>query len=306
MGALLAEGIGDTIRVSLTEDPENEIPVARKLADYFYAVAKLTTPKYLPDQQMDSFSFKQRKTKAVHHIGGNNVPVVIGADTIDENSVQMVQVTWVDLTNSFLSNINKSDKAVLVYRCSDANVPAELKGLRSRLEEQKCDVPVIFLLHLHERHAEDFQIKAAASLGAAFIDGFGNGIWLKNEFQSGSDILTSTSFGILQACRARIFKTEYIACPSCGRTHFNLMETLARIKAVTTHLAKLKIGVMGCIVNGPGEMADADYGYVGAGKGKITLYKGKNIIKTNIPENNAVDELVKLIKESGDWEEVKT
>jgi len=156
---------------------------------------------------------------------------------------------------------------------------------------------------MHENNPEDFQLRSAASLGGTFIDGFGDGIWLTNEFPFADDIIRSTALGILQACRVRITHTEYIACPSCGRTNFDLMETLARIKVATSHLKGLKIGVMGCIVNGPGEMADADYGYVGAGKGKITLYKSKEIIKKSIPEKNAVDELINLIKANGDWAE---
>jgi (E)-4-hydroxy-3-methylbut-2-enyl-diphosphate synthase len=169
------------------------------------------------------------------------------------------------------------------------------------LQETGCDTPVIFKLSLQENHAEDFMLRCAAALGGAFLDGFGDGIWLENAFPLPGDLVNRTAFGILQACRARMFKTEYIACPSCGRTQFNLMETLARIKAVTSHLKGLKIGVMGCIVNGPGEMADADYGYVGAGKGKITLYKSREVIKKGIPEADAVDELVRLIREYGDW-----
>ena len=146
-------------------------------------------------------------------------------------------------------------------------------------------------------------LKTAACLGGAFIDGFGDGIWLTNSKPVPQDVIHTTALGILQACRARMTKTEYISCPSCGRTHFNLMETLARIKNATSHLKGLKIGVMGCIVNGPGEMADADYGYVGAGKGSITLYKAREVVKRGIPEGQAVEELIALIKESGDWKE---
>jgi (E)-4-hydroxy-3-methylbut-2-enyl-diphosphate synthase len=150
-------------------------------------------------------------------------------------------------------------------------------------------------------------LKAASGLGCAFIDGFGDGIWLSSSTRLSQYIINNTSLGILQACRARMSKTEYISCPSCGRTHFNLMETMARIKKATSHLKGLKIGVMGCIVNGPGEMADADYGYVGAGKGRITLYKAKEIIKRGIPEEQALEELISLIRENGDWmEEVES
>jgi (E)-4-hydroxy-3-methylbut-2-enyl-diphosphate synthase len=146
-------------------------------------------------------------------------------------------------------------------------------------------------------------IKAAADLGGTFMEGFGNGIWLSDRFPNSADAVVSVAFGILQACRVRITKTEFISCPSCGRTNFNLMDTLARIKEATSHLKGLKIGVMGCIVNGPGEMADADYGYVGAGKGRITLYKAKQVVARGIPEDRAVEHLVNLIKASGDWVE---
>jgi (E)-4-hydroxy-3-methylbut-2-enyl-diphosphate synthase len=162
---------------------------------------------------------------------------------------------------------------------------------------------VIFQLHLREESTEDFQIVAAAALGGTFIDGFGNGLWLTNGHPIPEAVIHSTAFGILQACRARITRNDYISCPSCGRTNFDLIATTARIKEATAHLKGLKIGIMGCIVNGPGEMADADYGYVGAGKGKITLYKGREVVKRGIPEAHAVDELIALIREGGDWKE---
>jgi (E)-4-hydroxy-3-methylbut-2-enyl-diphosphate synthase len=164
---------------------------------------------------------------------------------------------------------------------------------------------VIIHRHYSEDDLETLQIKSATDLGGPFIDGFGDGLWITNSGSLSEENLVSTAFGILQACRARMTHTEFISCPSCGRTNFNLIETMSRIKAATAHLKSLKIGVMGCIVNGPGEMADADYGYVGAGKGKITLYKSKQVIKRGIPEQSAVDELVALIKEYGDWEDPK-
>jgi (E)-4-hydroxy-3-methylbut-2-enyl-diphosphate synthase len=145
-----------------------------------------------------------------------------------------------------------------------------------------------------------FQVRAAAELGGYFLDGYGDGIWLDNTFSPGS-IPPRTAFKILQASRARQTETEYIACPSCGRTLFDIQDSLAKVRAGTSHLKHLKIAVMGCIVNGPGEMADADYGYVGSGKGKVSLYKQKEIIRKNIPEKEAVNELVNLIRENGDW-----
>jgi (E)-4-hydroxy-3-methylbut-2-enyl-diphosphate synthase len=149
---------------------------------------------------------------------------------------------------------------------------------------------------------ELFQLHAACAAGGLFLDGFGDGLWLKNK---NNENPVSTAFGILQASRTRITRTEFISCPSCGRTHFNLQRATAAIRKKTSHLVGLKIGIMGCIVNGPGEMADADYGYVGAGPGKITLYKGKEVIKKNIPEEQAVDELIQLIRSYGDWTETE-
>jgi (E)-4-hydroxy-3-methylbut-2-enyl-diphosphate synthase len=301
IGALLADGLGDTIRVSLTEEPENEILVARKLVNHIAAMSQHDPLLEIPASQENPYAFKRRNSRTVGNIGGNNPPVVVGADTISQNRMKLVTASFGELTDTLIRELADDGTAVLVYRCTNTNVHAELRWLRFKLEEQKCDIPVIFQLHLYESYPEDFQLKSAASLGGAFLDGFGNGIWLTNQFPLSADQINSTAFGILQACRARITRTEYISCPSCGRTHFNLIEALARIKAATSHLKGLKIGVMGCIVNGPGEMADADYGYVGSGKGKITLYKSREVIKRGIPEEKAVDELIGLIKDSGDW-----
>jgi len=301
IGALLADGLGDTIRVSLTEAPEAEIPVAQKIISYFADITPGPSLPHLQSFPTDPFAYYPRKTRTVAAIGGNHPPIVVGDDPIDDHKVRLVKVGFKELTEKLVREMEGTDNHVLVYKCTNSNIQAELRWLHGKLNELKCDLPVIFRLHLHERDSEDFQLKSAAFLGGSFIDGFGNGIWLTNEYPLPGGVVTSTAFGILQACRARMTRTEYIACPSCGRTHFNLMEALTRIKAATSHLKGLKIGVMGCIVNGPGEMADADYGYVGSGKGKITLYKSREIIKRGIPEENAVDELVKLIKENGDW-----
>ena len=227
--------------------------------------------------------------------------MVYGFDPIPENTL-LIRAGFSDLTAELFDQLLQ-DTAVLVYKVSRPNAHAELQWLRIALEERKCDVPVIIRQDLDERNAEDFMLKAAAGSGCAFIDGFGDGIWLSNSTPLPPDVINNTALGILQACRARMTKTEYISCPSCGRTHFNLIETLSRIKKATYHLKGLKIGVMGCIVNGPGEMADADYGYVGAGKGRITLYKAKEVVKRGIPEEQAVEELIATIKENGDWKE---
>jgi (E)-4-hydroxy-3-methylbut-2-enyl-diphosphate synthase len=300
IGALLAEGLGDTIRVSLTEEPEAEVPVARQLAVERRGEGESgRTGEGEKGEGRRSFEYNRRKSRIIVNIGGNNPPLVYGFDPFPEN-VHLIHAGYIDLTGELFDQLLQ-DKAILVYKGSLPNTHAELQGLRKMLEERKCDVPVIFCLNLEERNAKDFMLKAAAGLGGAFIDGFGDGIWLSNSTPLSRDVINNTALGILQAARTRMSKTEYISCPSCGRTNFNLIETLARIKQATIHLTGLKIGVMGCIVNGPGEMADADYGYVGAGKGKVTLYKAKEVVKRNISEDQAVEELVRLIKENGDW-----
>jgi (E)-4-hydroxy-3-methylbut-2-enyl-diphosphate synthase len=194
---------------------------------------------------------------------------------------------------------------VILYDSLSENARAELTWLHYRVKQSGCDLPVIIHRHYVENDLETLQIKTATDLGGTFIDGFGDGLWITNSGPISAENLVSTAYGILQACRARMTRTEFISCPSCGRTNFNLIETLNRIKVATSHLKSLKIGVMGCIVNGPGEMADADYGYVGAGKGKITLYKSKEVVKKGIPEQSAVEELIAIIKQYGDWKEPK-
>jgi len=166
-----------------------------------------------------------------------------------------------------------------------------------------CTVPVVICRNYSENDLQQLQIKAAADLGVLFIDGFGDGIFIENEGIISVEEINSVAFGILQASRVRVTKTEYISCPGCGRTMFNLQTVIAQIKARTSHLKGLKIGIMGCIVNGPGEMADADYGYVGAGRGKVSLYKKKECMERNIPEQDAVNKLIDLIKLNGDWHE---
>jgi (E)-4-hydroxy-3-methylbut-2-enyl-diphosphate synthase len=166
--------------------------------------------------------------------------------------------------------------------------------------ERKMKNPVIIKRTYQDNDIEDLQIKAGADYGQFFIDGLGDGIWIEAPNVQPSQVL-SLSFGILQGARVRMSKTEYISCPSCGRTLFDLQSTIARIKKKTSHLKNLKIGIMGCIVNGPGEMADADYGYVGSAKGMVNLYKGQTCVEKLIPEEQAVDKLIELIKANGDW-----
>ncbi|MFM7301604.1 MAG: flavodoxin-dependent (E)-4-hydroxy-3-methylbut-2-enyl-diphosphate synthase, partial [Crocinitomicaceae bacterium] len=190
---------------------------------------------------------------------------------------------------------------VLVVQTKFANKTQLFRQFRLNHAKKGLKNPVIMRTVSNEKEAETFQLSVSADMGATFIDGFGDGIWISAE--QPLQLINSTSFGILQATRTRISKTEYISCPSCGRTLFDLQETTAKIREKTSHLKGIKIGIMGCIVNGPGEMADADYGYVGTGPGKINLYKEKTVVKRNIPEDDAVEALIDLIKENGDWVE---
>lgn len=327
IGTLLCAGLGDTIRVSLTESPEQEIPVAVKLLQHVFKVKRHEPLPDLNNLPADPFVFTRRMSAVRGKIGGKQVPVVIGetekadypacsivltdASSYTKKNKKSANLNFVRLNPSEVSLMQTSEicldpLVVLVYESISANVKAELTWLHSRLNQAHCNLPVIIHRNYAENDLETFQIKSATDLGGSFIDGFGDGLWISNSGSLSGENLDSTAFGILQACRARMSRTEFISCPSCGRTNFNLIETMSRIKAATSHLKSLKIGVMGCIVNGPGEMADADYGYVGAGKGKITLYKSREVIKKGIPEQSAVDELVALIKEYGDWEDPKS
>lgn len=358
IGALLADGLGDTIRVSLSEAPEAEIPVARKLVDY--VTAREGHP-YIPGMVPESFNYlspQRRKTQPVHNIGGNQVPVVIASGltarqevnpqfqpdyiytgrTLPEQRESCAYIvdadSWTgeantypafrpsnedeeplflkimqcnaDLKFLFLSYMACNDEIIALLRhhpeivvIAQSNHPnrlGELRGLIHQLTCQELENPVVIFEHYSENNAEDLQIKAAADMGALIFDGLCDGIFLFNQGNIASTVIDATAFGILQAGRARTSKTEYISCPGCGRTLFDLQSTLARIKAATADLKGLKIGVMGCIVNGPGEMADADYGYVGAGRGKVSLYRRKECIEKNIPEEQAVDKLLELIR----------
>lgn len=195
-------------------------------------------------------------------------------------------------------------EVVIVAQSNHPNRLGEFRGIVHQLMVQGLGNPVVFFQLYQEAVLEDLQIKSAADMGALLFDGFCDGILLYNHGGAIADVkVDETAFGILQAGRVRISKTEYISCPGCGRTLYDLESTIARIKEATSHLKGLKIGIMGCIVNGPGEMADADYGYVGAGRGKISLYKQKECIEKNIPEDQAVEKLIELIKANGDYQE---
>ncbi len=389
IGTLLEDGLGDTVRVSLTEDPEFEMPVARDLIKRYVhranhdAIEELKTENEKINLSYNPYEYERRESLLINNIGGHNVPRVIAdyslrdevtpaslfavgyqysipldkwniTDTacdyifVGDNAVNFeipgtlsliynadvwelidspirqyplfigetffssdkistelnfVLITNKLLTSSFINKLKETEKVVLVIETLNAHAMAEQRRLFVTLAEHGIKLPVIIKRNYSSMSEEDFQLGVSAEMGALLLDGLGDGIWIKAKDCASPQIVNSTAFGILQATRTRISKTEYISCPSCGRTLFDLQETTAKIRTVTDHLKGIKIGIMGCIVNGPGEMADADYGYVGVGVGKISLYKGKEVVKKNVPTENAVNELVELIKEHGDWVE---
>jgi len=382
IGTLLADGIGETIRISLSEDPELEIPVARKLIAYIEErVGHQAIPPF-GIYRLNPFEYNKRSTFPIHNLGGNSVAVVVSSigdditfqklETIGwkfnkvsktwtfedmapdyifanswpekitipddkgvfieirdstpffyqknlfplfhfnkknsetlhfHNGIKFIQILASDLLPETIENFKKDKNAILVIETNNVNGYADQRAAVLRLINYNCQTPVIFKRVYSEVDKEYFQVKSSADLGGLFIDGLGDGIWIENTATFSNEDAIATSFGILQASRVRVSKTEYISCPSCGRTLFDLQKTIKIIRQHTAHLKGLKIGIMGCIVNGPGEMADSDYGYVGSGKGRITLYKGKELVKRNIAEDMAVDELINLIKENGDWVE---
>jgi (E)-4-hydroxy-3-methylbut-2-enyl-diphosphate synthase len=386
IGTLLEDGLGDTIRVSLTEDPEFEAPVARALAARYTNRAVLAddvTEVYTPAMLYNPYEYKRRETQVVQHIGGHSHPVVVldasnenlkdpyflsalgynysaGLDkyNIADQAADLVYLgdallsfsfpgnlkqiynhkTWFNLRDKQnchplfslpdyvvaehkdpvfnLVQVNAADldlaalvlldhTVVLVLETNAEHGMAEQRAFFSNLLRSGIQIPVIIKRSYLTATADELMLHAATDLGALFTDGFGDGTWITASPEVGLGLINSTSFGILQATRTRISKTEYISCPSCGRTLFDLQETTQLIRSRTDHLKGIKIGIMGCIVNGPGEMADADYGYVGTGPGKITLYRGKQVVKKNVNAQRALDDLIDLIKEDGNWIEKK-
>ncbi len=387
IGALLEDGIGDTIRVSLTEDPEFEMPVARMLAERYTQRPSNPVNVDISNEQAerihDPYTYNRRLSDEVINIGGKNVPRVI-ADLSGRTKISAASLfgvgyhysvpldkwnlsdqacdylflgdqridfeipgtlgliynaeTWQQigeaprsyplftpdsfftaqkihsalnfviaephsLTGDTLTKLSDSKNVVLILRATHAHTMPELRALFFKLKLTPSTLPVIVQREYPQLDEERIQLYAATDFGGLLIDGFGDGIWIKPESSSQPPFLNRTAFGILQATRTRISKTEYISCPSCGRTLFDLQETTQKIRLRTDHLKGVKIGIMGCIVNGPGEMADADYGYVGTGPGKISLYKGREVVRKNIPSEEAVDALIELIKTHGDWVE---
>lgn len=325
IGSLLADGIGDTIRVSLTEDSVHEIPVARELVELFAGQCEGWTGEV--PLSFDPFAYARRGTERLVidgvALGGDEVPRVV----VTRKHYEAVAHKLAGL-GDFQPELVYEDLPVVEIDPRDAAAVAELNGRTAVClvtVKDGVDLPVIgafrlLAARLEARHPillkdsldprPDPQtpfvrtlLGASARLGALLCDGIGDAVLLRTEDAPGQTL--RLVYNILQAVGARIFKTDYVACPSCGRTLFNLQETTARIKAATEHLKGVKIAIMGCIVNGPGEMADADFGYVGGAPGKVNLYVGKKAVKFNIPEAEAVDRLVDLIKEHGRWVEAK-
>lgn len=387
IGALLEDGIGDTIRVSLTEDPEFEVPVARKLVErYSRRAGHQPVPFALQDDALltlrDPFHFNKRVTTEVLNFGGHQVPRVvadlshlteltpallqplgyvyrestdkwhmsdIGCDFIywgsrqpefmlpmglkgiydhahwlnladkthayplftreqlhlhpsGSSGLNFLRATTADLDENMLNFLRNQINWVLILEAASEQKVADFNNAYARLQSHQISLPVVMVVHQEAMEPESWMLYAATDIGTPLINGYGNGLWVQAPEQD-ADMTNQIAFGILQAARARITKTEYISCPSCGRTLFDLQETTALIRKQTDHLKGIKIAIMGCIVNGPGEMADADYGYVGSGPGKITLYRGKEIVKKGVNKETAVNELINLMREDGNWTE---
>ena len=362
IGALLCDGIGDTLRVSLSEEPECEVPVAYKLAAYIAHTR--TGHPFIPGMPSLAFNYvrpERRPTCPVMNIGGQQPPVVISARLDGSNEVgdlvpdyiycgqqvpaadkriagagyivdadawkgeentypvynpdvlftvassnaplKFLFLSYVALSEEVKACLRQHPEIVVIAQSNHPNRTGELRALVHELWRENIPTPVVFFQHyqLGAQHKEELQLYSAADMGALMFDGLTDGIFIFNNSPKGEKpmsekVVDATAFAILQAARLRTTKTEYISCPGCGRTMYDLPGTIARIKAATGHLAGLKIGIMGCIVNGPGEMADADYGYVGAGRGKISLYRNKVCVEKNIPEDEAVKHLLDLIE----------
>ena len=288
IGTLMSEGIGDTIRVSLSEPPEDEIPVARKLRDYIVAREghpHIVEPAAVAEGNARDYADIPSGWKVKYPVVGLDIKEIpAGWHVVDASDEPEVF----------------ADGEPVVISSRHINAPGEISSYIDRHVAAGGRNPFILHMAYDVKDAEDLQVRAGADLGSLLLNGYGNGLWLEAPALD-SKTVEATALGILQASRLRMSKTEFISCPSCGRTLFDLQETLREVKAATSHLKGLKIGVMGCIVNGPGEMADADYGYVGAGPGRISLYKNKELVKKNLPRENAVEELIALIRENGDW-----
>lgn len=312
IGALLIDGIGDTIRVSLTEAPEAEIPVAIQLADYVTSKSGHALINKADASSYSPYEYVKRLTHKVGIVGGNNKPIIsaelANIDKIDKSKIALatqpsiVELTQSDLTPETLQMLSENNNVAVVGIATTTNPTAELRAMVLTLNEHNITAPFIAKLQYKDTSTELFQLKAAADSGLLFIDGLADGLILVDENQP-EEIINETELQILQATNVRYERAEFISCPACGRTLYNIQEATQKIKETFGHLKGLKIAVMGCIVNGIGEMADADYGYVGAGHGKISLYKGKQQIKKALPEENAINELIDIIRNDGLWVE---
>ena len=373
IGTLMEDGLGDTIRVSLTEEPEAEIPVAQLLVNRYEARKNHEPIPEINSIPYDPFFRKKRETNTIMNIGGDEVPRIIGnmsrkdlityhdlipfgyiysenrdkwqisdqavdflfigdnsidfeipgtlgiiqnhisledkerhfsfysldeKSLIDKNKISFLNICS-DISSSLIAELSQFKKTIFVLDTNNEHGYADQRRFFIECMKKTIQNPIIVKRSYRQCSQDELLLYSATDLGGLQLDGFGDGIWIDSSHDAG--YVNETAFGILQASRSRISKTEYISCPSCGRTLFDLQETTAKIRARTDHLKGLKIGIMGCIVNGPGEMADADYGYVGTGAGKISLYKGQDVIEKNIPSESAVDALIQLIDFHGDW-----
>ncbi|MDE5672268.1 MAG: (E)-4-hydroxy-3-methylbut-2-enyl-diphosphate synthase [Duncaniella sp.] len=297
IGSLLADGIGDTIRVSLSEEPELEIPVARAISGFISGLAdgKEVAPQPMPEAY-NEFSPVRRAS-----VWSTRQPVVVGLDMNPSDLADAVTALAEDgLSDKLREKLGGDSSRVLILDSKEANAIGHIRSFMFAMMNSSLTNPVIIRRDYSGLTEDDMIIAASIELGSVLLAGFADGVWIEADGVA-RERLNDISLAILQATRLRISKTEFISCPGCGRTLYDLQSTLRDIKAATSHLKGLKIGVMGCIVNGPGEMADADYGYVGAAAGKISLYKGKECIEKNIPAADAIERLVALIKENGDW-----
>jgi len=330
IGSLLLDGIGDTIRVSLTEAPEKEIPVCKDIVNYRDEVfANALQHKEYEDVRFSPYDFAKSKSHSILGIGADANPIVISAESgigadwkidgnklVSETDSQIIEivnyndysadsekVTAVRVYEdhlSLLKEVSFNKNTIVLFTYQGLHLTAAVRQLYAELQANNNKPPVILDLSYSYESFDLMQIRSSVDVGSVFIDGFCDGILLNNPAFSNVQ-LKDLSFGILQASRARFSKTEFIACPSCGRTLFNIENSLQSVKEKTDHLKGLKIAVMGCIVNGPGEMADADYGYIGAGAGKVNLYRKQDLIKKGIDESEAVQALIDVIKDNGDW-----
>lgn len=355
IGTLLAEGLGDTIRVSLSEEPEAEIPVARKLVDYITSRAGHKPIEGGFSKGYDPVCPQRRVTNEVAGVmGGRMKPIVIAdlapkdlkgkmrpdfffaADGCPDDcgndrfivpqalykgcanesplftlaEIEVLQackapLKWLvvsdDVAIEKLEPLRGDTATALIVEPTNVNVPAGEQALLHALTDAGITLPAVIKNTYSDTDDEWLQVKAGADFGTLLLNGFSDGIWLSAPGFADADRVVRYELGILQASRLRMSKTEFISCPGCGRTLYDLQTTVKRVKEATSHLSHLKIGIMGCIVNGPGEMADADYGYVGAAAGKISLYKNKECVERNIPEAEAIPRLIALIKANGDW-----